>query len=124
MNAAVRIIIIVVALGALAYFGNVKMAEGKLRNEYNSIVDELVNNEKYEEAITRLETLQSAGGSTELQDQTRKMMALCYFRMGQDPALTGEKMTEFIRKAFSIDPDLQAEHGDDFPAITSQTDAP
>lgn len=114
---AVRIIIIVVSLGALVYFGTGRIKESSLRKEFNSIIEESINSEQYEEAIKSLEVLESRGGSADLQQEIARNKALCYFRWAQDPGLSGEKTLEYVKLAFSLDPELEKQHKDDYPSL-------
>lgn len=105
--------LVVVILGFLIFQ---KLGESGLREKYNQIINNEVNQGNYEEGISQLELLQGQG-SEELEGMIRKNLAICYFRMAENPDLPGATTVEYLKKAFSLDPELYEKHKADFPMI-------
>jgi tetratricopeptide (TPR) repeat protein len=93
----------IIAIVALVIGIKFMLTRAAQTNEYNKIITDLVNQEKYEEAIPRLETLlESAQGN--VRDETRKQLANCYIKLGENPSLPLKKSAEYLKKAYDVDP--------------------
>lgn len=112
----IRIIILVLALAALAFFGSNNLRESSLRKEFNAIVDSEVNNDEFESAINKLSALENRG-SKELQEKVRITKALSLFRWAQSSELSDEKTLELVRQAFQLDPSLADQYKTNYPTL-------
>ncbi|MFW6060213.1 MAG: hypothetical protein ACODAQ_08525 [Phycisphaeraceae bacterium] len=73
--------------------------------EHNRIVDELVNEGAYREAVAELEPLVEQANAA-LREQMRHTLAICYAGIGDDPGLSLAESARWYRKAAEIDPEL------------------
>ena len=116
MKRIIRIILLIIWIPLATYMFFQNRGEASLRKEFNEIVTTLIDAQKYDEAIIRLETLQQERVSS-LDAVITENIALCYFRKAQDDSLTGEETIKFLTKAFTLDPKLYEENKDDYPTI-------
>src|SRR5438477_11774165 len=79
------------------------LARGSQTREYNAIINELVDQQKYEEAIPRLEKLMEATQGS-VREAARTQLAKCYVQLGENPALPLTKSAEYYKKASELDP--------------------
>lgn len=121
MKNVIRIAIGVIIIGVGGYIFLNNQSETGLRNEYNTIITTQMDAENYREAIKQLVPLHGKG-SDELNTKIEKDVALCYFKLAQDPSLNGNKTKEYLKKAFTIDPMLYDAHKQDYPTIDTDKD--
>jgi tetratricopeptide (TPR) repeat protein len=100
----VKIVIAVVGLGAAGYFAYDAMQDRQDVAEYNRIVEEYYNKQKFEKAAAAFEDLLTrAEGS--LKEEVRSDLVDTYKHLGDDPGRSTRESAEWYRKAVEIDPD-------------------
>ena len=72
-------------------------------SEYNRIIEDDINQGKYEEAIPRLETLMNTAQSS-VATQAKTELAKCYIQLGDKPELSLKQRAEQFKKANDLDP--------------------
>jgi hypothetical protein len=97
---AMTLAILALVVGGGAYF---VIQRSSQINEYNKIIDETVNQQKYQEAIPRLEAF-IAKAQGDLRNQAKTDLAKCYLAIGDDPGLSMKQSAEIFRKAHDLDP--------------------
>lgn len=98
----VKIVIVGVALVALGMFAMWGMEEMKVRGEYNRIV-EIINEQRYQEAITALKDLRS-DVDPELQARIDSDLAQCYVGLSQNLELSIKEQADLLNQAYALDP--------------------
>ena len=73
------------------------------RDQYNRIVTDLMNQEKYQEAVQELERL-LATAPEDLKPRIRKDLARCCLSIGEDPGLPIARSAEWFKRAQEYDP--------------------
>jgi hypothetical protein len=79
------------------------LVRGSQTREYNEIISDLVDQQKYEEAIPRLQKLVDTAQPS-IRDAARTQLAKCYVQLGENPELPLTKSAEFYKKANDLDP--------------------
>ncbi len=101
---AVLLVLIIVVLGFIVYtFG-----QWQTRNEYNRIIDNEMNTQQYEAAVTSLLKLRP-NVDEEMQQQIDKDLAMCYIALAEDPSRPLAESQEYLEKAEELDPSQLSE---------------
>jgi tetratricopeptide (TPR) repeat protein len=71
--------------------------------EYNKIIDEDINQGKYDDAIPRLQKLVDTAQSS-IAKEAKTELAKCYIAQGDKAELSTKQRAEFFKKANDLDP--------------------
>src|SRR5690348_10158183 len=100
---AIRLAITIALAIFILAIGRYILVRGSQTREYNAIITDLVDQQKYEEAIPQLQKLaDEASGS--IRDEARTELAKCYIQLAENPALSLAKSAELYKKAYDLNP--------------------
>lgn len=94
----VLLVIILILVGFIVYM----FGEFQTRNEYNRIVNTMMNEQQYEEAISAFEDLRP-GVDEEMQGKIDSDIAFCYVQLAQDPSRPLTASKSYLEKAHELD---------------------
>ena len=97
----ILLVLIIVLIGFIV----VMFGEWQERNEYNRIVNSLMNEQQFEAAVAAFEDLRPSVDE-ELQAQIDQDMAFCYIQLAQDPSKPLSESKAYLQKAADLDDSL------------------
>ena len=95
----ITVLLVIFIIAVVRYI----LVRGSQAREYNAIISDLIDQQKYEEAIPRLQKLMDEGQGS-IRDEARTQLAKCYLQLGENPSLPLTKSAEFYKKAHDLDP--------------------
>jgi tetratricopeptide (TPR) repeat protein len=74
--------------------------------EYNRIVDTMINEGNYEDAVPALEKYLAGNPPEDMVREAREQLARCYLHLGDKDELSIKQRAEWFRKAEQVDPSV------------------
>lgn len=102
-GSAMRLVLAVVLFAVAGGLWLYNAQERGARNEYNTVVEELVNQGEYEAAYERLVVLMEDGAES-IEQEVKETAAKCAVHVANQEGATMDHTREWLRRAEALDP--------------------